>query len=177
MRIISGTYKGRLIKPPPGLSLRPTTDIAREGLFNILNNILDFRDLHVLDLFAGTGSISYEFISRGAGTVHAVEAKQRHAAFIRETAIKMDMDLLTVFRDDARKFLGRTTDSYDLVFADPPYDLSWLDEIPSMITDSGCLQPGSIMIIEHPDTYNFSKREYFTQQRNYGSVNFSFFRL
>ncbi|MFO7755614.1 MAG: 16S rRNA (guanine(966)-N(2))-methyltransferase RsmD [Bacteroidales bacterium] len=177
MRIISGTYKGRLIKPPPGLNLRPTTDMAREGLFNILNNILDFSGLNVLDLFAGTGSISYEFVSRGAESVHSVEVKQRHAVFIRETALKMDMDQLTVFRDDARKFLGRTENSYDLVFADPPYDLSWLDEIPSMITDSGCLQPGGMMIIEHPGTYNFSNREYFTQQRNYGSVNFSFFRL
>lgn len=151
--------------------------MAREGLFNILNNILDFDGLHVLDLFAGTGSISYEFISRGAETVHAVEVRQRHAAFIRETVMKMNMDQLKVFRDDVRKFLGRIADSYDLVFADPPYDLSWLDEIPSMITDSGCLQPGGIMIIEHPGTYNFSNREYFTEQRNYGSVNFSFFEL
>ncbi len=151
--------------------------MAREGLFNIINNILDFSGMQVLDLFAGTGSISYEFISRGAVNVHAVEVKQRHAVFIRETAIKMDMDQLTVFRDDARKFLGRTENSYDLVFADPPYDLSWLDEIPSMITDSGCLRPGGLMIIEHPGTYNFSNQEHFKEQRSYGSVNFSFFRL
>lgn len=151
--------------------------MAREGLFNILSNTIDFSGLHVLDLFSGTGSISYEFVSRGAGRVHSVEARQRHAAFIRETALKMNMDQLKVFRDDVRKFLGRSADTYDLVFADPPYELSWLDDIPSMITDSGCLPTGGIMIIEHPDTYDFSGREYFKEQRSYGSVNFSFFSL
>lgn len=121
MRIISGTHKGRLIKPPAGLKVRPTTDLARESLFNILNNIIDPAELKVLDLFAGTGSISYEFVSRGAQTVDAVEVKPAHAAFISKTARELDMDQLKVYRADVRKFLSRHSESYDLVFADPPY--------------------------------------------------------
>jgi len=177
LRIISGTHKGRLIKPPAGLKVRPTTDLARESLFNILNNIIDLAELKVLDLFAGTGSISYEFASRGAQTVHAVEVKPAHAAFISKTARKINMPGLKVFRCDVRKFLSRPAENYDIIFADPPYKLDWLADIPLLVLDSGCLIPGGMFILEHPRDYNFSANRLFTGQRKYGSVNFSFFSI
>lgn len=176
MRIISGTHKGRLIKTPAGLKLRPTTDIAREGLFNILNNILDYNGLRVLDLFAGTGSISYEFASRGAGTVHSVELNSKHAAFVVNTARKLDFQAIKIFRADVRSYLMRTSNVYDIIFADPPYNLKWLIEIPDIVFESKCLEPGGLMILEHPRDFIFSHHKYFSEHRKYGSVNFSFFR-
>ena len=177
MRIISGSHKGRLIRPPAGLKLRPTTDIAREGLFNVLNNILDYNDLHVLDLFAGTGSLSYEFASRGAAVVHSVELNARHAAFIISMARKLDLPAIRMFRSDARNYLRRTADIYDLVFADPPYNLEWLIEIPDLVINSGCLRQGGRLILEHPRDLTFNNHNYFEQHRKYGSVNFTFFRI
>ena len=175
MRIISGRHKGRIISPPAGLKLRPTTDKAREGLFNILNNIVDYSELQVLDLFAGTGSISYEFASRGAELVHSVEINSRHASFIINTASKLDMSCIKVFRADIRSFLGKTVNSYTLIFADPPYNLAWMEDIPSLVFSSDCLEPGGLLILEHPGSYNFNGNEYFADHRKYGSVNFSFF--
>lgn len=177
MRIISGSHKGRAIKPPPGLKVRPTTDIARESLFNILNNITDYDNLKVLDLFAGTGSVSYEFASRGAAQVDAVEANPKHAGFIANTASKLGLKSLHVYREDIRRYLGRTSFVYDLVFADPPYNLEGLDDIPGMVIDSGCLKPGGLLILEHPGKYSFSNHKYFSDHRKYGSVNFTFFRI
>ncbi|MBS0009845.1 MAG: RsmD family RNA methyltransferase [Bacteroidales bacterium] len=176
MRIISGSHKGRIIKPPAGLKLRPTTDMAREGLFNILNNISDYSELRVLDLFSGTGSLSYEFASRGAQLVHAVELNSKHASFIRDTALKLDMRCIKVFRADARNYIRSTSKTYNLVFADPPYDLPWLEDIPSLVFSNNCLEPGGLFILEHPATYSFSGNEYFSKNRKYGSVNFTFFQ-
>lgn len=175
MRIISGSHKGRIISPPAGLKLRPTTDMAREGLFNILNNIVDYSELHVLDLFAGTGSMSYEFASRGAELVHSVEINTKHASFIINTAKKLDMACIKVFRADTRRYLEKTINSYKLIFADPPYNLKWLEDIPEMVIGSDCLEPGGILILEHPSDYSFTGNEYFSEHRKYGSVNFSFF--
>lgn len=177
MRIISGTHKGRQVNLPAAFKLRPTTDRARESLFNILNNIMPFEDLRVLDLFAGSGSISYEFASRGASAVHAVELRKKHASFIRSTSRSMDLAGIKVFSFDVRKFLSGSTDSYDLVFADPPYDLKWLGTIPSLVLSSSCLQPGGLFILEHPRSYSFSENENFSEHRKYGSVNFTLFRL
>lgn len=177
MRIISGTHKGRLIKTPAGLKLRPTTDIAREGLFNILNNSLDYNGLRVLDLFAGTGSVSYEFASRGAGTVHSVELNSRHAAFVVNTSRKLDLHAIKIFRADVRSYLKRTSDVYDVIFADPPYNLEWLTDIPDIVFVSKCLEPGGLMILEHPRNHSFNNHQYFSEQRKYGSVNFTFFRI
>ena len=176
MRIISGSHKGRIISPPAGLKLRPTTDMAREGFFNILNNIIDYSDLHVLDLFAGTGSVSYEFASRGAELVHSVEINSKHASFIRNTALKLDMTCMKVFRADARKYVESTSNTYKLIFADPPYDLAWFKDIPSQVFSTDCLVPGGLLILEHPGIYSFNDHEYFSEHRKYGSVNFSFFR-
>ena len=177
MRIISGTHKGRLIKTPTGLKLRPTTDLAREGLFNILSNILDYNDLSVLDLFSGTGSLSYEFASRGARLIHSVEKNPKHASFIADTAGKLGLDSIRVFRADVRKYISRCTDRYNLILADPPYNLDWISDIPGMILDSNLLTPEGILILEHPGEYNFSNHNNFSQHRSYGSVNFTFFRL
>ncbi len=177
MRIIGGDHKGRIVKPPAGLDLRPTTDLARESLFNILSNRLYFEELKVLDLFAGTGSISYEFISRGASLVHAVEIKPRHAFFIRQTSQEYNMTRLKVYISDARKFIGRLSFKYDLIFADPPYDLKWLPDIPSMIFDNECLAQNGLFILEHPKDYDFSNHTHWYEHRKYGSVNFTFFRM
>ncbi|MEE4214644.1 MAG: RsmD family RNA methyltransferase [Bacteroidales bacterium] len=177
MRIISGSHKGRIINPPAGLKLRPTTDKAREGLFNILNNIVEYSELQVLDLFAGTGSISYEFASRGAELVHAVEINSRHASFIINTASKLDLSCIKVFRADIRRYLEKTLDTYKLIFADPPYKLPWMEDIPALVFSSDCLEPGGLFILEHPAAYNFTANEYFSEHRKYGSVNFSFFRI
>ncbi|MEA1887270.1 MAG: RsmD family RNA methyltransferase [Bacteroidota bacterium] len=176
MRIISGSHKGRIIKPPAGLKVRPTTDKARESLFNILNNILDLSDTRVLDLFAGTGSVSYEFASRGAILVHAVEANHRHAAFISNTATKLDMKCLQVFHTDVRKYLIRTANTYDLVFADPPYNLPWLAFIPDVVFSAAIMNPGGKFILEHPRDHSFNNHRLFEQHRKYGAVNFSFFK-
>jgi len=176
LRIISGTHKGRQVNLPAAFKLRPTTDMARESLFNILNNIMPFEDLRVLDLFSGSGSISYEFASRGASTVHAVELRKKHASFIRSAARSMDMDSIKVFSFDVRRFLPGCTDKYDLIFADPPYDLNWLETIPALVLSSSCLQPGGLFILEHPRDYSFREHEYFSEHRKYGSVNFTFFR-
>jgi len=176
LRIISGTHKGRLIKTPAGLKLRPTTDIAREGLFNILNNILDYNGLLVLDLFSGTGSISYEFASRGAEKVHAVEINPRHASFIRNTALTLDMSCIKVYCDDVRRFIGRTAGKYDIIFADPPYNLSWLASLPEAVFSAGVMNPGGKFILEHPRDHSFNNYRLFEQHRKYGAVNFSFFR-
>ena len=151
--------------------------MARESLFNILNNIIDYNNIRVLDLFAGTGSVSYEFASRGAYLVHSVEANSRHASFIRKTAIKLDMQCLKVFRNDVRKYLTRISNTYDLIFADPPYDLDWLNDIPDIIFSSDCLEPGGLLILEHPGKYSFNNQKYFSEHRKYGSVNFTFFHL
>jgi 16S rRNA (guanine(966)-N(2))-methyltransferase RsmD len=151
--------------------------MAREGLFNILNNILDYSDLSVLDLFAGTGSISYEFASRGARVVHAVEINPKHASFIRNTALKLGLDSIEVFRADSRRFTGKTINSYELIFADPPYKLPWLKDIPDLVMNSHCLEPGGLFILEHPEAYNFTANQYFSEHRKYGSVNFSFFSI
>lgn len=175
MRIISGTYRGRIIHPPAGLKARPTTDFAKESLFNILAHRLDFEDLDVLDLFAGTGSISYEFASRGARSVVAVDSDPLHFRFIRETCMKLDLDTVTVIRTDAFGYLQKPTQAFDIVFADPPYDHPRLEQLPDMVLSSGILQQDGIFILEHPAGSIFSAHPRFRQHRKYGGVNFSFF--
>lgn len=176
MRIISGKYRGRRINPPSTFSARPTTDFAREGLFNILDNRIDFRSVSVLDLFAGTGSISYEFASRGAKIIHLVEIEVRHIAFIRKMVSEMKIDNIKTIHVDVRSYLKACRFKYDLVIADPPYDLKWLDSIPDLIISSEILNETGFFILEHPKSMNFSSHRSFFEHRNYGNVNFSFFR-
>ena len=175
MRIIGGRYKGRRINPPSNFQARPTTDFAREGLFNILNNRVDFESINVLDLFSGTGSISYEFASRGAATVHLVETNPRHMAGIKKVLKELDLQNVRPIHIDVRAYLKTCTAKYDIVFADPPYELSWLKELPDLVTQAGVIKADGFFILEHPRDLSFTGHKLFFEHRNYGGVNFSFF--
>lgn len=175
MRIIGGKYKGRIISPISGLKARPTTDFARESLFNILNNRVDFESVSVLDLFSGTGSISFEFGSRGAVAVHLVEKDQKHIVGIRRTIDNLGFTNIKPIHIDVKAYLRTCKYKYDIVFADPPYDLVWLKNIPDLVIESGILKDDGFFILEHPRSMGFKKHERFFEHRNYGSVNFSFF--
>lgn len=159
------------------MPVRPTTDIAKEGLFNILNNRIDFENLTVLELFAGTGSISYEFASRGAGEITVVEINPRCAEFIRKTADDMGFPKIRVVKANAFGFLGFCKARYDLIFADPPYEMKDITTIPELIFNNSLLNPGGIFILEHSRDHVFSGHPAFIGQRKYGKVNFSFFKL
>lgn len=176
MRIISGKYKGRKIVPPASLKARPTTDFARESLFNILNNRIDFEDITVLDLFSGTGSISYEFASRGALEVHLIEKDVKHIAGIRRIIKELEISNIKPVHIDVRAFLRTCKFKYDIVFADPPYDLTWLEELPGMISEAHIIKEDGFFILEHPKSLSFDSHKLFFEHRNYGGVNFSFFK-
>jgi 16S rRNA (guanine966-N2)-methyltransferase len=176
LRIIGGKYKGRRIIPPSDFKARPTTDFAREGLFNILNNRIDFEEAEVLDLFSGTGSISFEFSSRGAASVHLVEKEMRHVNGIKRIIKEVGFENIRVIHIDVTAFLRTCTARYDVVFADPPYELAWLKELPEMVINSKVLKEDGFFVLEHPRDLNFSEHSFFFEHRNYGGVNFSFFR-
>jgi 16S rRNA (guanine(966)-N(2))-methyltransferase RsmD len=175
VRIISGKYKGRRITPPASFKSRPTTDFAKESLFNVLSVRYDFRGMGVLDLFSGTGSVGLEFLSRGAEPVVLVEGNRRHADFIRKTVAELGISGSEVIHTNVKTFLKGGFGRYDIVFADPPYDLAWIDEIPQMIEQSGVLKDDALMIIEHPSSVSYTGHHWFSEQRTYGSVNFSLF--
>ncbi len=177
MRIIGGKYKGRRIVPSGSFKARPTTDFARESLFNILNNRIDFEGLSVLDLFSGTGSISYEFASRGAAEVHLVERDINHVAGIRRIIKDMGMTNIKPIHIDVRAYLKTCKFIYDIVFADPPYQLKWLKELPTLISEANVLKEEGFIIVEHPKSMSFETHKLFFEHRNYGGVNFSFFRV
>ena len=176
MRIINGKYRGRQIHTPNNLPVRPTTDFAKESLFNILNNLVDFEDIGVLDLFAGTGNISYEFFSRGALQVTSVEIDSKCAAFIEKTSETMKADCITVFKSSVFTFLKHPYGNYDIIFADPPYDLENIESLPDLIFKSSFLKDDGWFILEHSKRHSFSKHPFFNQHRKYGNVNFSFFQ-
>ena len=176
MRIIGGKYKGRIINPVSGLKARPTTDFAREGLFDILNNRVDFESISVLDLFSGTGSIGFEFASRGAEAVHLVEKDQKHIAGIRRATAMIGFTNIKPIHIDVKAYLKTCKFIYDIVFADPPYDLPWLKEIPDLVAGSGVMKEDGFFILEHPRNMRFSDHKLFFEHRSYGGVNFSFFR-
>ncbi|MGM0377173.1 MAG: RsmD family RNA methyltransferase [Bacteroidota bacterium] len=156
MRIVSGQLKGRRFSPPPSFYARPTTDQARENLFNILNNLIDFEEQRVLDLFSGTGAISYEFASRGAREITCVEKNFGHFRFIKNTAKELGISPpLKAVKADVFKFLSRDKGSYSLIFADPPFDLPQLDTLPELVMNSGRLQKEGIFILEHGPDRNF----------------------
>ena len=175
MRIISGIFRGKQIRPPGNFKARPTTDFAKESLFNILANHYDFETLDVLDLFSGTGSIAYEFASRGARSVVAVELAQAHFRFIQDTCRTLDFEQVTAIRTDAFRYLQKPYQSFDLIFADPPYDHPKLEELPDLVMSTDVLTPGGIFILEHPGNHDFSAHRAFSQHRKYGGVNFSMF--
>jgi len=175
VRIISGIFKGKQLRPPRNFKARPTTDFAKESLFNILANHYDFEDLDVLDLFSGTGSIAYEFVSRGARSVVAVELAQAHYKFIQDTCRAMEMNQLTPIRTDAFRYLNKPYQSFDVIFADPPYDHPGLEELPKLVLSTEILADGGIFILEHTGSYDFSAHKGFSQHRKYGGVNFTMF--
>lgn len=175
MRIIGGKLKGRSIVPPKSYPARPTTDFAKEGLFNVLDNEYEFEALYVLDLFAGTGNIGFEFASRGAGHVDAVEMNPSNADFIKKSAAMLGLGNHTVIHHNVFDFIGICTRKYDIVFADPPYALEGLDSLPDKVLASGIVHPGGYFILEHPSDYSFKEHPSFVKERKYGNVHFSFF--
>ena len=178
MRIISGKFKGRSITPPTNLRARPTTDFAKENLFNVLANYLDFEDgVSALDLFAGTGSISIELVSRGCDRVISVEKDRDHHAFICKIMQEVKTDKCIPIRGDVFKFIKGGREQFDFIFADPPYELQGLETIPSLIFENNLLKEEGLLVLEHGKKDNFEDHPNFVERRVYGSVNFSFFRL
>lgn len=177
MRIISGYHKGRSIRPPKNLPVRPTTDMAKEGLFNILYNWVDFEELDVLDLFCGTGNISFEFASRGAFAVTSVDASSKCAAFVKSTYQELKYDVGSVIKADALRFAEGAKKQWNLIFADPPYDYRQYPELVKTILEGNLLTKDGVLIIEHPAEVDFSDRPEHKQTRKYGRVHFSFFEL
>lgn len=176
MRIITGRYKGRRFDIPRTFKARPTTDFAKENIFNVLQGYIDFDGKTALDLFAGTGSISLELASRGCQQVVSVEADRDHAAFIRQCFAKLGADNQLLIRGDVFKFLKTCRQSFDFIFADPPYALRELPQIPNLILESTLLRPDGLLVFEHGKDHDFSQHSRFVEHRQYGSVNFSIFR-
>ncbi|MFI3288745.1 MAG: RsmD family RNA methyltransferase [Rikenellaceae bacterium] len=176
MRIISGQYKGRLITPPKNLRARPTTDFAKENLFNVLQCIVDFEECDVLDLFAGTGSISYEFASRGAKSVTSVEINSVHYNFIRRTAADLGIDNLYAVKANVFLYLKSCAKRFDIIFSDAPYDLEGSESVIDLVFENDLLSDDGLFVFEHSKGIEFSRHPQFWQSRSYGSVQFSFFK-
>lgn len=162
---------------PKNITARPTTDFARENIFNVLENLVDFEGLSALDLFAGTGAITFEFLSRECADVTAVEKSTTQYNFIRKVAQQLNVGNLTLVKGDALKFIETCVKKFDVIFADPPYDMPDFGQIPEKVLSSQMLKPGTIFIIEHNKHHDFSSLPGFLEHRAYGSVNFSIFRI
>ena len=177
MRVITGKYKGRHFDIPRSFKARPTTDFAKENLFNVLNGYLDFDEAPAaLDLFAGTGSITLELLSRGCGRVVSVERDPQHFAFIARVLGTLGDDCCALRRADVFRFLDKCSEQFDFIFADPPYALKNLETIPDLIFSRPLLKPGGLFVLEHGKDKTFADHSRFAEHRAYGSVNFSFFR-
>lgn len=179
MRIITGKYKGRHFDIPRSFKARPTTDFAKENIFNVLTGYLDFEGATALDLFSGTGSISLELVSRGCSQVVSIELDRDHHRFIQQCLQKLGNQgpvPLIPIRGDVFRYLKSCKQQYDFIFADPPYALKELPTIPDLIFEKNLLKEGGIFVFEHGKDYDFSAHPHFVEHRNYGSVNFSLFR-
>lgn len=178
MRIISGKHKGRKINPPKNLPVRPTTDMSKEALFNILNNHFNFHELKILELFAGTGSISYEFASRGSAPILCIDGDMGCVNFIKKTAKEFDFDI-TALKSDVFKFLEKHTASYDVIFADPPYGMEQkeFEKIIHLIFENEILDEEGMLIVEHSKHTKLEHMENFSFQKSYGGSVFSFFEF
>lgn len=176
MRIISGVYKGRRITAPKKLPVRPTTDMAKEALFNILNNQYYFDDISVLDLFSGTGNISYEFASRGTQQITAVDDNYGCIKFINETAETFEMPISTI-KSDVFKFLEKSSQKHTIIFADPPYDfeVEEFSKIPELVFENDLLEEEGLLIVEHSKHTDLSHLEHYSHSKSYGGNMFSFF--
>lgn len=175
MRIIAGSLRGRRLNPPATLPVRPTTDMARESLFNILNNYVEFEECTVMDLFAGTGAMSLEFVSRGAQEVTSVDINNQCTDFIKSCAQQFGVSNLHVVRTDVFDLLKRAYKKFDIVFADPPYAIENLATLPDLVFEHQLLTDDGIFVLEHPREYQFEDHPHFWQHRHYGKVNFTFF--
>ena len=176
MRIISGSMGGRRINPPANMPYtRPTTDIAKEGLFNILQNQLDFEQLKTLDLFGGTGNISYELASRGASDLTIVEKDQQMLSFIKKTAETLQLQNFKVVKSDVFRFILQCTETFDFIFAGPPYALQNIDDLPKLIFEKQLLNDNGWFVLEHTPRNNYETFPYFKSARNYGTTVFSIF--
>lgn len=177
MRIIGGTFKSRTFNPGKNFRARPTTDFARENLFNILSNRYDFDNKRVLDLFGGTGSISFEFASRGCQDITCVELDHVHYAFICSVIDKLGLKkIVRPLQTDVFRLLEKINLQFDIIFADPPYDLKRLPDLPNLIMNDNLLSKDGLFILEHGKTNDFSSHNNFVELRVYGSVHFSFFQ-
>lgn len=177
MRIISGIYKRRRFDVPRTFKARPTTDFAKENLFNVLsNNYIDFEeDITALDLFAGTGSISIELVSRGCDRVISIEKDRDHHTFICKIMKEVQTDVCLPIRGDVFKYINSSREQFDFIFADPPYELKDLKTIPDLIFQNNLLKEDGLFVLEHGKQDNFEEHPHFVERRIYGSVNFSFF--
>ena len=175
MRIISGSHRGRNINPPSGLPVRPTTDFAKEGLFNVLQHQLDFEELDVLDLFCGTGNISFEFASRGANQVMAVDCAFKCTAFVKKQAEDFKFENIKVINADVFQLLKKLPNKFDCIFADPPFSMEKIDQLIALVFDNKLLKEDGIFILEHEGTHNFAFNKYLKEKRTYGKITFSIF--
>lgn len=176
MRIIGGSHSGLRLYPPANLPVRPTTDMAKEALFNILQNKINFEGLYALDLFAGTGNITLELASRGASGITAVDIHFKCVQYIEVTAKKMQLQGVKTMKADVLKFLGKCTETFDFIFIDPPYDLPQLPQLPGVVFDRQLLRPHGIMVLEHPSTRQIPAHPALTDTRKYGYSSFSFYQ-
>jgi N6-adenine-specific methylase len=176
MRVISGIYKHRRFDIPKTFKARPTTDFAKENLFNVLCNYIDFDNMSALDLFSGTGSISLELLSRGCSHVVSIEKDSTHYSFIRKVMKEIQTENCVPLRGEVFRFLKICHETYDIIFADPPYVLKGIPQLPDIIFERQLLKPNGIFILEHGKDHRFDAHPHFFEHREYGSVNFSFFK-
>ena len=175
MRIIRGKYGRRRFDVPSNITARPTTDFARENIFNVIENLIDLEGAVALDLFAGTGAVSFEFLSRECESVTSVEKSHVQFNFIRKVRDQLNVKNMTLIKGDVFRFIETTRQKFDVIFVDPPYDLPNFGEIPRKILASELVKPGTVFVMEHSKNYDFSQLPHFHQHRAYGSVNFSIF--
>ena len=176
MRIVGGEFSGRRFNPPSGIPARPTTDVAKEGLFNTLENLIDIEGIKTCDLFGGTGSISYELASRGAEDLTLIERDQTSINFIKKTAIALGIESkLHIIKGDVFKFMKQSTEQYDFIFAGPPYALQNIDDIPMLVFEKQMLAPDGIFVHEHTPRNDYQNHPHFLRMKNYGTTVFTFF--
>lgn len=177
MRVITGIYKGRHFDVPRSFKARPTTDFAKENLFNVLNGYLDFEEEpEALDLFAGTGSITIELLSRGCGKVVSVERDAQHFRFISQIIDTLKAPNCHLLRADVFRYLDRCNEQFDFIFADPPYELAGLETLPDLIFENNLLKEDGLFVLEHGKKNSFEEHPHFVERRVYGSVNFTIFK-
>ncbi len=176
MRIIGGDFRGRRFTPPAKTPARPTTDIAKEGLFNTLINMIDMEGIKTCDLFGGTGSISYELASRGAGELTLIEQDRGNILFINKTVKELGVaDRFNIIKGEVFRFMKQSTEQYDFIFAGPPYALDAIDEIPALLFEKKMLAPGGIFVLEHTPRNDYQDHPRFLKMKNYGTTVFSYF--